>query len=64
MSTGPEHQPTPPDAQEQTADQRADSDDTTQADAGMAGGTGTVPGQATATPSGTQPHAEDDETSS
>lgn len=36
-----------------------DSDDTTQADAGMVGGTGAIPEEATAQPYGTEP--EDDE---
>lgn len=39
-----------------------DSDDTTQADAGMAGGTGATQDEATATPGGTKPHTDDDET--
>lgn len=33
-----------------------ESDDTTQADAGMAGGTGAAPGEATVQPLGTEPH--------
>ena len=37
-----------------------DSDDTTQADAGMAGGTGTDEGQATVNPLGTEAHDEDE----
>lgn len=40
-----------------------DSDDTTQADAGMAGGTGAEAGEATTTPLGTEPHADDEESS-
>lgn len=38
---------------------QVDSDDTTQADAGMAGGTGADEGQASATPMGTEPHDDD-----
>ena len=43
-------------------DGQVDSDDTTQADAGMAGGTGSDEGQATATPQGTEPYEDDDAT--
>lgn len=39
-----------------------DRDDTTQADAGMAGGTGADAGESTANPLGTEPVADDDET--
>lgn len=38
-----------------------DSDDTTQADAGMVGGTGAAPTEGTRQPLGTEPH-EDEET--
>lgn len=41
---------------------QVDSDDTTQADAGMAGGTGSTEGEATATPMGTEPYADDEDT--
>ena len=44
-----------PRAEVGTPDGLVDSDDTTQADAGMAGGTGTVEGQATTNPLGTEP---------
>ena len=37
-----------------------ESDDTTQADAGMAGGTGSDEGQATVNPLGTDAHDEDE----
>ncbi len=37
-----------------------ESDDTTQADAGLAGGTGTDEGQATVNPLGTDPHGDDE----
>lgn len=40
----------------------ADSDDTTQADAGMVGGTGAVPTEGTTQPLGTEPHDEDETT--
>lgn len=40
---------------------QVDSDDTTQADAGMVGGTGAEAGEATTTPLGTEPHADDEE---
>ena len=39
---------------------QVDSDDTTQADAGMAAGTGGAEGQATATPMGTAPPSDDE----
>ena len=38
-----------------------ESDDTTQADAGMAGGSGADEGGASATPMATEPHADDDD---
>lgn len=38
-----------------------DSDDTTQADAGMTGGSGADEAGASATPQATEPHADDDE---
>lgn len=41
---------------------QVDSDDTTQADAGMAGGTGTAEDEVTATPMGTEPHADPEDT--
>ena len=51
------------DEQDETAgDGRVDSDDTTQADAGMAGGTGAAEGEATATPQGTEPYEEEADT--
>ena len=50
------------DQREAADDGRVDSDDTTQADAGMAGGTGSAEGQATATPQGTEPYEDDDAT--
>lgn len=40
---------------------QVESDDTTQADAGMVGGSGSGEGQATTTPQATEPHAEDEE---
>lgn len=60
MATGDDENPRDEDTR---PDGQVDSDDTTQADAGMAGGTGAEEGQATATPMGTQPQAEDDEES-
>lgn len=38
-----------------------ESDDTTQADAGMTGGSGAEEGGATATPTATEPHADDED---
>lgn len=66
MAAEPEDQPRDPRPDDDDAEQGAgagqvDSDDTTQADAGMAGGTGAAAGEATVNPSGTEPHAEDDE---
>ena len=40
---------------------QVESDDTTQADAGMAGGAGADEDQAVVTPVATEPHAEDEE---
>lgn len=39
-----------------------DSDDTTQADAGMVGGTGAAPTEGTTQPLGTEPHQDDETT--
>jgi hypothetical protein len=46
-----------PDEQQEGA---ADSDDTTQADAGLAGGTGAAPGESAAQPYGTELEGKDD----
>ena len=52
-----------PDDDQRTGDGPVDSDDTTQADAGMAGGSGADEGQAAATPQATEPLADDEELS-
>lgn len=50
----------PTDSHEDPATGGTDSDDTTQADAGMVGGTGASPTEGTAQPFGTDPHDEDE----
>ena len=58
MAGNPNNDPSPRD-DDRGPDGLVDSDDTTQADAGMTGGTGADEGQASATPTGTEPHDDD-----
>ena len=58
---GGEHDEPTPREEVGGLDGLADSDDTTQADAGMTGGTGTDEGQSTANPLGTEPLADDED---
>lgn len=63
MATGPDDQRDPHDNEDAApSGGQVDSDDTTQADAGMAGGTGALAGEATVNPGGTEPHSTDEET--
>lgn len=51
-----------PDGDDRSGQGQVDSDDTTQADAGMVGGTGTEEQGASVTPQATEPHADDEDT--
>lgn len=49
------------DVSDRSTDGQVDSDDTTQADAGMAGGSGAQAGESTVSPPATRPHADDED---